>query len=201
MPVFGQTRAALAAAAARGADILSSLRLVMTAEALTAPVPAQALELNTELEVLCDACRELAACRGGWLYLCPAEEVQPAALPRGLLHGVVQCLKHRRLDEVIGVHNADVITAGIVQPGVAGVGRASVGLVEHTDAGILPGQRIADLGRAIVAAVIHQQQLKIGEGLGQNTFHRRAQVGPGVVDGGDYADFGMVRHRYFLISY
>ena len=44
MPVFGQTRAALAAAAARGADILSSLRLVMTAEALTAPVPAQALE-------------------------------------------------------------------------------------------------------------------------------------------------------------
>lgn len=89
MPVFGQTRAALAAAAARGADILSSLRLVMTAEALTAPVPAQALELNTELEVLCDACRELAACRGGWLYLCPAAEVQPAALPRGLLHGVV----------------------------------------------------------------------------------------------------------------
>ena len=89
MPVFGQTRAALAAAAARGADILSSLRLVMTAEALTAPAPGQALELNTELEVLCDACRELAACRGGWLYLCPAEEVQPAALPRGLLHGVV----------------------------------------------------------------------------------------------------------------
>lgn len=89
MPVFGQTRAALAAAAARGADIVSSLRLVMTAEALTAPVPGLALELNTELEVLCDACRELAACRSGWLYLCPAEEVQPAALPRGLLHGVV----------------------------------------------------------------------------------------------------------------
>lgn len=89
MPVFGQTRAALAAAAAHGADIVSSLRLVMTAEALTAPVPGLALELNTELEVLCDACRELAACRGGWLYLCPAEEVQPAALPRGLLHGVV----------------------------------------------------------------------------------------------------------------
>ena len=171
MPVFGQTRAALAAAAARGADILSSLRLVMTAEALTAPVPAQALELNTELEVLCDACRELAACRGGWLYLCPAEEVQPAALPRGLLHGVVQCLKHRRLDEIIGVHNADVITAGIVQPGVAGVGRAAVGLVEHTDAGILPGQRIADLGRAIVAAVIHQQQLKIGVLLVQNAVY------------------------------
>ena len=93
MPIFGQTRAALAAAAARGADILSSLRLVMTAEALTAPVPAQALELNTELEVLCDACRELAACRGGWLYLCPAEEVQPAAVPRGRRHGVVRSVR------------------------------------------------------------------------------------------------------------
>ena len=35
MPVFGPTRAALAAAAARGADILPSLRVVLTAEALT----------------------------------------------------------------------------------------------------------------------------------------------------------------------
>ena len=35
MPFFGPTRAALAAAAARGADIIPSLRLVLTAEALT----------------------------------------------------------------------------------------------------------------------------------------------------------------------
>ena len=66
MPVFGPTRAALAAAAARGADILPSLRLVLTAEALTAPPPSRALELNAELDVLCAAVRELAtAVRGG----------------------------------------------------------------------------------------------------------------------------------------
>lgn len=59
MPVFGPTRAALAAAAARGADILPSLRLVLTAEALTAPPPSRALELNAELDALC------AAVRGG----------------------------------------------------------------------------------------------------------------------------------------
>ena len=53
MPVFGPTRAALAAAAARGADILPSLRLVLTAEALTAPPPPRALELNAELLRLC----------------------------------------------------------------------------------------------------------------------------------------------------
>ena len=40
MPFFGPTRAA---AAARGADIIPSLRLVLTAEALTAPPPAHAL--------------------------------------------------------------------------------------------------------------------------------------------------------------
>ena len=57
MPVFGPTRAALAAAAARGADILPSLRLVLTAEALTAPPPPRALELNAELDALCAAVR------------------------------------------------------------------------------------------------------------------------------------------------
>ena len=89
MPVFGQTRAALAAAAARGADILSSLRLVLTAEALTAPAPLQAVELNAELDALCAAARELAACRCGWLYFCAADVSLPAAMPRGLLQGAV----------------------------------------------------------------------------------------------------------------
>jgi len=89
MPVFGPTRAALAAAAARGADILPSLRLVLTAEALTAPPPSRALELNAELDVLCAAVRELADCRAGWLYFCPAYAPLPAAVPRALLQGTV----------------------------------------------------------------------------------------------------------------
>ena len=67
MPFFGPTRAALAAAAARGTDIIPSLRLVLTAEALTTPPPAHALELNAELDALCAAAnlpagRVLAAC-------------------------------------------------------------------------------------------------------------------------------------------
>ena len=89
MPVFGPTRAALAAAAARGADILPSLRLVLTAEALTAPPPPRALELNAELDALCAAVRELADCRAGWLYFCPADVPLPAAVPRALLQGTV----------------------------------------------------------------------------------------------------------------
>ena len=89
MPVFGPTRAALAAAAARGADILPSLRLVLTAEALTAPPPSRALELNAELDALCAAVRELADCRAGWLYFCPAYASLPVAVPRTLLQGTV----------------------------------------------------------------------------------------------------------------
>ena len=89
MPVFGPTRAALAAAAARGADILPSLRLVLTAEALTAPPPSRALELIAELDVLCAAVRELADCRAGWLYFCPAYASLPVAGPRTLLQGTV----------------------------------------------------------------------------------------------------------------
>lgn len=89
MPFFGPTRAALAAAAARGADIIPSLRLVLTAEALTAPPPAHALELNAELDALCAAARELAAYRAGWLYFCGTDAPLPAAVPRGLLQGTV----------------------------------------------------------------------------------------------------------------
>ena len=89
MPVFGPTRAALAAAAARGAQILPSLRLVLTAEALTAPPPPCAVELNAELEVLCAAAQELAARRAGWLYFCPAQSPLAIRLPRRLLQSTL----------------------------------------------------------------------------------------------------------------
>ena len=63
--------------------------LVLTAEALTAPPPPRALELNAELDALCAAVRELADCRAGWLYFCPAYAPLPAAVPRALLQGTV----------------------------------------------------------------------------------------------------------------
>ena len=61
----------------------------LTAEALTAPPPPRALELNAELDALCAAVRELADCRAGWLYFCPAYAPLPAAVPRALLQGTV----------------------------------------------------------------------------------------------------------------
>lgn len=114
--LFDSPRAALAAAAARGADILPSLRLVLTAEALTAPAPLQAVELNAELDALCAAARELAACRCGWLYFCAADVSLPAAMPRGLLQGAV-------LTFLRGVLRSN--------------GRAVVRLLPQTDAAVL----------------------------------------------------------------
>ncbi len=84
-------RAALAEEAARGLPVLPQLRLLYTAEALAAPAPQQALDLNEELETLCAALRESVLCRSGWLYFAAAAEPVPVALPRSLLQAGVLC--------------------------------------------------------------------------------------------------------------
>ena len=84
-------RAALAEEAARGVPVLPRLRLLYTAEALAAPVPQQALDLNEELEALCAALRESVLCRTGWLYFAPAADTVPLAVPRSLLQAAVLC--------------------------------------------------------------------------------------------------------------
>ena len=90
MPVFGPTRAALAAAAARGADILPSLRLVLTAEALTAPPPAAGAGAERRIG---RAVRRRAGAgrlpRRVAVFLPGTDAPLPAAVPRGLLQGTV----------------------------------------------------------------------------------------------------------------
>lgn len=88
--LFGPDAGGAGGGCGRRADIIPSLRLVLTAEALTAPPPAHALELNAELDALCAAARELAVCRAGWLYFCGTDAPLPAAVPRGLLQGTVR---------------------------------------------------------------------------------------------------------------
>ena len=64
-------RAALAEEAARGVAVEPQLRLLYTAEALTAPAPAQALDLNEELETLCAALRGECTLPRGVAVFCP----------------------------------------------------------------------------------------------------------------------------------
>lgn len=84
-------RDALAEGAAQGLSILPQLRLLSLAEALAAPAPARALDLNAELDTLCTALQESVRRRPGWLYLQPAAHPAPVALPRQLLQAAVLC--------------------------------------------------------------------------------------------------------------
>ena len=111
--------------------------------------------------------------------------------------GVQQRFVHGGFDEVIGVHKTHIIAPRVVQPHVGGRRRAAVGLVEHPDAGVGFGKFIAQLTAAVGAAVLHQQQLKIREGLRKDAGHRAGQVVFGVVHAGDDADGG-VGHRELL---
>lgn len=82
-------RAALAESAACGLPVLPQLRLLTVAEALSAPVPRRALDLNAELDVLCTALQQGVRRRCGWLYYMSAGQVVPAALPRQLLQAAL----------------------------------------------------------------------------------------------------------------
>lgn len=84
-------RAALAERAAGGAQVLPQLRLLCLAEAISAPAPTRALDLNAELDALCAALQESVRRRPGWLYFAPAGQTVPVALPRQLLQTAVLC--------------------------------------------------------------------------------------------------------------
>lgn len=120
MPSFDPPRAALAAAAARGADILPSLQLVLTAEALTAPPPACALDLAAELDALHCTCQALVQRRYGWLQTASSGAAAPVCLPRSLmrstlltyLRGVLRSEGNAVLQLTVQPHTALLVLQG-----------------------------------------------------------------------------------------
>lgn len=84
-------RDALAERAACGLPVLPQLRLLTVAEALSAPAPRRALDLNAELDALCTALQQGVRRRCGWLYFAPAGQPVPTALPRQLLQAALLC--------------------------------------------------------------------------------------------------------------
>ena len=116
----------------------------------------------------------------------------------GRLHGGVELFVHRGFDQVVAVHKAHVIAAGVVQPGVAGVGGAAVFLVEHADARVGFGQLVAQRAGTVGAAVVDEQQLKVGKRLRQNAAHRAFEVILGIINAGDDTDFGGIAHGVLL---
>ena len=79
--------------------------------------------------------------------------------------------------------------------GVARDGRAAVRLVDDMNACILFGVFVTDRAAVVRAAVVHQNQLKFGEGLGEDAVHAAAKVGLDVINRDDNS---YLRHSFLL---
>lgn len=82
----------LSESAAAGADVLPQLRLLMLAEALSAPSARHALDLNAETAALCTAAGDAVRRRPGWLYTAFSPAPLPVLLPRSVWQAAVLCL-------------------------------------------------------------------------------------------------------------
>lgn len=86
-------------------------------------------------------------------------------------HGIQAVLHQRGGHGIVGIGEVYVRTGGPGDAGVAGVGQAAVGLVNHAYARVAGGPGVAH-GRAIVGrAVVDQQNLQIGVRLRGNRRH------------------------------
>ena len=91
-------------------------------------------------------------------------------------------------DPVVAVQELKIDAPGPADANVPGIGHAGVLLVDDLDPGIRQGIRVADGAGAVLAAVVHQQQLKIRVLLAQDTVDAAANGLFRVVYGYDDAD-------------
>ena len=90
-----------------------------------------------------------------------------------------------RQQDIIGIEKKHPIAARGIQPSVARRTRAAVWAVQRTDARVLSGKRVAKGAGIVGAAIVHQQQLQPGGGIGQCACGGAAQRGCGLVAGND----------------
>ena len=100
-------------------------------------------------------------------------------------------------DPVITVQKLKISALGLVEGGVPGVGDAGVFLVDDPNPGIPGGICVADGTGTVGAAVVDQQQLKVGVLLVQNALNTAADGVFSVIDRDDDADGGGHKHGSF----
>ena len=81
-----------------------------------------------------------------------------------------------------------------LQGQIPGRTHAPVLLVHHPDTAVLGGIRIANRPAAILAPIIDQQDLEIGEALGKDAVHTSRKISLRVVDGDDDGQFSGHAH-------
>jgi hypothetical protein len=96
-----------------------------------------------------------------------------------------------RQPAVIGIEEGDILPPRGQNARVARAGQPPVGLRQDADARIIkPG---ADRHRAVLAAIVDNQQLEIAIGLRQHRLHRLRHIALDVVDRHNDGDFGVGR--------
>ena len=110
---------------------------------------------------------------------------QVAVMVPGCLH---QQLGGVGRDPVVTVQELEIDARSPADTDIPGIGHAGVLLVDDLDPGIRQGIRVADGAGAVLAAVVHQQQLKIRVLLAQDTVDAAANGLFRVVYGYDDAD-------------
>ena len=101
---------------------------------------------------------------------------EPAAdgnLRAVLLQGAQQAFIQLRLQPVVAVHESQLVPPRVLDAQVAGGGQAAVFRVEGPDAGVCGGVAVADRPAAIRGAVVDQEDLQVGVGLGHNPVRSR----------------------------
>ena len=97
-----------------------------------------------------------------------------------LLRGAKHPLQRLGMNPVIVVVKKDPLAVRVlvhpVQPGVSCHADALIFLVNHVNPGVFFRIAVADLPAVVRAAVVHQNQLQIPEGLIQNSFDTPGQI-------------------------
>ena len=105
---------------------------------------------------------------------------------RAVVHAALQELRQEILvHPVVGIDEEQVTTPGRFDADIAGRTDPAVGFADDPDAVVAVGIAVADCRRGVAAAVVHQQQLEVGEPLGKQAVQALGQVSLHVIDRDD----------------
>ena len=96
-------------------------------------------------------------------------------------------------DSVVGVNEGDELAAAGGEAGVAGAGKTLVGLMEDAGTGVAGSEAVADVAADVGGAVVHEDDLEMGIGLGPDGEKAALDGFGGIVNGDDDRDEGEIR--------
>ena len=122
--------------------------------------------------------------RKGLGQLVPFLGVQAKAERLGVVFlGLQQGLQQNRAEQVVLIHQNHIRGIGCVHASVPGTAHTAVGLVDDPKPEIFGRPFIADAGRRVGAAVIHQDRLPVGKTLGPDALKTAGQILGHIVNG------------------